>query len=159
MHWRQYGFGVNHYIKLMKRISFYLVVIFTLLVFKSCNPAPEEFIMTVNGPIAISEMGTTLVHEHVLVDFIGADSTGYHRWDKDEVVEVVTPYLSAIRNLKVNTLIECTPAYLGRDPRILKKLSDRTGMHLVTNTGNYGAYNNKFIPGPKSNKLSITHRH
>ena len=26
-------------------------------------------VMTVNGPIAASELGTTLVHEHVLIDF------------------------------------------------------------------------------------------
>ena len=102
--------------------------------------------MTVNGLIATSEMGKTLVHEHVLVDFIGADSTGNHRWSKEEVVEVVTPYLTEIHHLKVQTLIECTPAFVGRDPEILKELSKRTGMHLITNTGYYGAHNNKFLP-------------
>ena len=130
----------------MKRIYFYPVIFFTMLVISSCNPAIEDIIMTVNGPIPSSEMGITLTHEHVLVDFIGADSTGYHRWNKQEVVEVVTPHLLAIQNLNVNTLIECTPIYIGRDPELLKRLSDRTGMHLITNTGYYGAVNNKYIP-------------
>ena len=36
--------------------------------------APQ--IMTVTGPVAPAQMGQTLIHEHVLVDFIGADKTG-----------------------------------------------------------------------------------
>ncbi|MCK4879483.1 MAG: hypothetical protein KAS82_02445 [Bacteroidales bacterium] len=111
-----------------------------------CSQKPEQVIMTVNGPIPALEMGITLTHEHVLVDFIGADSTGYHRWDKQEVVKKVLPYLAEIQEHQVSTLVECTPAYLGRDPWILKALSRETGMHLVTNTGYYGAHNNRFIP-------------
>jgi phosphotriesterase-related protein len=59
----------------------------------SCN-TKESRIITVTGEIPASEIGKTLHHEHLLVDFIGADSTGYHRWDKNEVVEKVLPYLS-----------------------------------------------------------------
>jgi len=130
----------------MKRTYFYPVIFAIMLVITSCKPASEDIIMTVNGPIPSSEMGITLSHEHVLVDFIGSDSTGYHRWNKQEVAEVVTPHLSAIQNLNVQTLIECTPAYIGRDPELLRKLSNGTGLHLITNTGYYGAVNNKFIP-------------
>ena len=112
----------------------------------SCSQEPEQIIMTVNGPIPASALGLTLTHEHVLVDFIGADSTGYHRWDKQEVLLKVLPYLTEIQEHQVSTLIECTPAYLGRDPWILLELSKQTGMHLLTNTGYYGAHNNRFIP-------------
>lgn len=112
----------------------------------SCSQDRQQMIMTVNGPIPASQMGITLSHEHVLVDFIGADSTGYHRWEKQEVIKKVLPFLSEIREYKVSTLIECTPAYLGRDPWLLKELSAQTGMHLLTNTGFYGAHNNRFIP-------------
>ena len=102
--------------------------------------------MTVLGPIPASALGTTLSHEHLLVDFIGADSTAYHRWEKQEVVNKVIPYLEEIQGYQVSTLMECTPAYLGRDPLLLKTLSKNTGMHLVTNTGYYGAHDNLFIP-------------
>ena len=112
----------------------------------SCSQESEQVIMTVNGPIPASALGITLSHEHVLVDFIGADSTGYHRWDKRVVVNTVVPYLAEIQEYQVSTLVECTPAYLGRDPWILKTLSTQTGMHLVTNTGFYGAHGNRFIP-------------
>jgi phosphotriesterase-related protein len=112
----------------------------------SCSPQEEAIIMTVNGPIPASKMGITLSHEHVLVDFIGADSTGYHRWTKETVVKLVLPYLLEIQEHQVSTLVECTPAYLGRDPWILKALSQQSGLHLITNTGYYGAHNNRFIP-------------
>ena len=106
--------------------------------------------MTVNGPIPAEEMGLCLSHEHVLVDFIGADSTGYHRWDKQEVEQKVLPYLNEILEYEVSSFVECTPAYLGRDPWLLKSLSQQTGLHLITNTGFYGAHNNRFVPAKAS---------
>lgn len=103
-------------------------------------------VMTVKGPIPSSDLGKTLVHEHVLVDFIGAEKTGNHRWKEDEVVQVVLPFLKEIKNEGVNTFIENTPAYIGRDPELLKSLSHSTGIHFLTNTGYYGASDNKFLP-------------
>lgn len=102
--------------------------------------------MTVTGPISSSEMGTTLIHEHVLVDWIGADSTGTHRWNRDEVVERVLPFIQEAADQGVQTMLECTPAYLGRDPVILQELSRQTGVQILTNTGYYGAVDNKFMP-------------
>jgi phosphotriesterase-related protein len=37
-------------------------------------------VMTVNGPIAPSEMGTTLVHEHVFLDWTGAERMNPRLW-------------------------------------------------------------------------------
>lgn len=102
--------------------------------------------MTVNGLIPSSEMGTTLVHEHVLVDWIGADSTGYHRWNRPEVVEMVLPYFVEARDLGAETIIDQTPAYLGRDPLVLEELSQLSGVRVITNTGYYGAVDNTYMP-------------
>ena len=111
----------------------------------SCN-TKESKIITVSGEIPASEIGKTLHHEHLLVDFIGADSTGYHRWDKNEVVEKVLPYLLEIKKLGYKTLVECTPAYLGRDPELLKILVEKSGVQIIPNTGYYSAVGAKFIP-------------
>ena len=46
----------------------------------------------------------------------------------------------------VDTFIDCTPAYLGRDASILKRLSDTAGINVLTTTGYYGAVNEKFVP-------------
>ncbi|MFY0685770.1 MAG: phosphotriesterase [Cyclobacteriaceae bacterium] len=106
----------------------------------------KEYVQTVLGKVEIGELGRCLVHEHFLVDFIGAALTGYHRWNRDAVVQKVLPYLNEIKRLGVQTIFECTPAYLGRDPELLKILSNSTGLHIVTNTGFYGAVDNKYLP-------------
>jgi phosphotriesterase-related protein len=106
----------------------------------------EPKVTTVKGEIPVSLMGKTLHHEHLLVDFIGADSTGYHRWNKAEVVEKVLPYLLEIKKAGYNTLVDCTPAYLGRDPELLKILSEKSGIQIITNTGYYSAVGGKYFP-------------
>ncbi|MEN8117545.1 MAG: phosphotriesterase [Bacteroidota bacterium] len=128
----------------MNRFGFFFPAIILILLF-SCN-TNESKIITVSGEIPAGEIGKTLHHEHILVDFIGADSTGYHRWDKEEVVEKVLPYLLEIKKLGYKTLVECTPEYLGRDPQLLKILSEKSGIQILTNVGYYSAVNAKFIP-------------
>jgi len=124
-------------------------IIFTILfmLLLGCSKAiKEREILTVTGAIPSSEMGNTLIHEHILVDFIGADKTGYHRWDREEVMKKVLPYLLEAKKVGLNTLLECTPAYLGRDPQILRELSVKSGVKILTNTGFYGAVQDKYVP-------------
>lgn len=123
-----------------------LFLVFGIVII-TCKSEPGDFIMTVNGPEDPDKMGITLSHEHILVDFIGADSTGYFRWNRDSVIEKTLPLVLKAKEAGVKTFIECTPAYLGRDPLLLKELGQMTGMTFITNTGYYGAgSNNKFIP-------------
>jgi len=122
----------------------FLLIVIALSTFISTDNGPG--VMTVNGYMNVSDMGTTLVHEHIVVDWIGADSTGYHRWDRAEVVEKVLPFIEEVKERGVQTIIECTAMYLGRDPYVLAELSERTGVQFLTNTGNYGAADNKYMP-------------
>jgi phosphotriesterase-related protein len=103
-------------------------------------------IQTVRGPIAPADMGVTLVHEHVLVDFVGADRVSRSRYDADEVFRSVLPRLAELKQRGCRTLVECTPAFLGRDPLLLRRLSAASGLHLLTNTGYYGAGDDRFLP-------------
>ncbi|MGB4400335.1 MAG: hypothetical protein WBJ10_13265 [Daejeonella sp.] len=131
-------------LRIFNKLTIFLL---TLLFLTSCSPKlKKEALVTVTGKIPAAKMGTTLIHEHILVDFIGADSTGYHRWEKPEVVKKVLPFLMEAKQRGVQTLFECTPSYLGRDPLLLKELSEKSGINIVTNTGYYGARDNKFIP-------------
>ena len=38
--------------------------------------------MTVTGAIGANQLGVTLPHEHVLVNFVGADKVSRQRYDK-----------------------------------------------------------------------------
>lgn len=122
-----------------------LFLVFGILIV-TCKPVPMEYIMTVNGPESPGKMGITLTHEHVLVDFIGADSTGYSRWNRVSVIEKALPFVIEAKSKGVRTIIDCTPAWLGRDPVLLRSLSRIAGVNFITNTGYYGANKNKYIP-------------
>jgi phosphotriesterase-related protein len=86
------------------------------------------------------------MHEHVLVDFIGAEAVSPARYDAESAFTTVLPHLRQVRALGCDTLVECTPAYLGRDPRLLKRLSEASGVAILTNTGYYGAAKDKHLP-------------
>ncbi len=102
--------------------------------------------MTVRGPINASALGFTLPHEHVLVDFIGAEQASPTRYIADEVVKAALPHLRRIRELGCRSFVDCTPAYIGRDPLILRRLATETGLNILTNTGYYGAADDKYVP-------------
>jgi phosphotriesterase-related protein len=87
------------------------------------------------------------MHEHLLVDFIGAARASRSRYNADEVFNVALPHLRKVRDLGCETLVDCTPAYLGRDPELLRRLSVASGVRILTNTGLYGAANDKHLPG------------
>jgi len=101
---------------------------------------------TVTGPVSAETLGVTLMHEHVLVDFIGASEVSRSRYDADVVFRTVLPYLQQARTLGCEALVECTPAYLGRDPQLLKRLSEASGVRILSNTGYYGAAKDKHVP-------------
>jgi phosphotriesterase-related protein len=102
--------------------------------------------MTVRGPVEPGELGVTLMHEHVLVDFIGAEAVSRERYDVEQVVRVALPHLLDVKRRGAKTLVECTPAYLARDPALMRRLSEETGLQILTNTGYYGAAGDKFVP-------------
>lgn len=106
----------------------------------------EPTVMTVRGPVAAAQLGFVLPHEHVLVDFVGAAEVSPTRYDAGAAFAKIKPFLDEAHRLGCRTLVECTPAFLGRDPRLLVRLSEATGLHLVTNTGYYAARQNKFLP-------------
>ena len=103
-------------------------------------------VQTVTGPIAATRLGLTLMHEHVLVDFIGADQVSPQRYDANHAFTTVLPHLLQARQHGCATLVECTPAYLGRDVTLLKRLSEASGLHILSNTGYYGAAKDKHLP-------------
>jgi phosphotriesterase-related protein len=106
----------------------------------------KKQVMTVRGPLESSAMLNTLPHEHILVDFIGAEDINPPRWNREEIIRKALPYLEEAKHAGCHTLIDCTPNYLGRDVALLKQLSEKSGLHILTNTGYYGGSDNKFLP-------------
>lgn len=110
-------------------------------------PAPKNGqFMTVNGPLNTAGLGYILPHEHILVDFVGADKVSVDRYDREAVAAVMLPLLIDAKKAGCTAFFDCTPQYLGRDVQLLQRLSQSVGLPIITNTGLYSARNNMFIP-------------
>jgi phosphotriesterase-related protein len=81
-----------------------------------------------------------------MVDFIGAATIQPGRYDPSDVFAKALPKLREVQALGCVRLQECTPNYIGRDARLLKRLTDASGLDIWTNTGLYAAANHKFLP-------------
>jgi phosphotriesterase-related protein len=103
-------------------------------------------IQTVSGLETPMENARWLSHEHVLVDFIGADSIRPETWNHDTIMKEIIPYIKELYEYDVNYFVEATPNFLGRDVRLLEQITKRTGLKIITNTGLYGFGKNKHIP-------------
>ena len=102
-------------------------------------------VMTVTGAIDPGEMGVTLPHEHAMSTF-GAESARYPDYDVDMLFASVLPYLARVKGMGCRTLVDCTAAYFGRHPEILRQLSTESGLNILTNTGYYGAADDRYVP-------------
>jgi predicted metal-dependent phosphotriesterase family hydrolase len=109
------------------------------------NQAAEGKIMTVLGPIDPDELGVALPHEHVMSMF-GAAPAEKAVYDEGALFAAVVPYLKSVKALGADALMDCTTAYFGRAPELLRRISEQSGMTLLTNTGYYGAANDRYVP-------------
>ncbi|MFB3922851.1 MAG: phosphotriesterase [Terriglobia bacterium] len=112
----------------------------------SAQKKPQPRVMTVLGEMPANGLGRTLMHEHVMVDFIGADKIAPGRYDPEEVFKIALAHLEKLKAVGGQTLVECTPEYIGRDVSLLRRLSKASGLHIITNTGFYGAAEDKYVP-------------
>jgi len=109
--------------------------------------APDHnVVITTRGAVRADQLGVTLMHEHLMVDFLGAAKVNKNRYDQAEVFRVALPHLKRAAELGCRTFVDCTPAYIGRDAWLLQRLSRAAGINVITTTGYYGAANDKFVP-------------
>jgi phosphotriesterase-related protein len=117
--------------------------------------------MSVLGPVPIDELGVTLIHEHLHMDAtpllaVHGYSTRSHgpfdsaaaaeaRWnpgfhpDNYRFIEddLVARELAPYREAGGRTVVDLTPAALGRDPAALQYIARRSGLTVVMGAGHY----------------------
>jgi predicted metal-dependent phosphotriesterase family hydrolase len=93
------------------------------------------FVQTVLGPVAPDSLGFTLTHEHVFLSMWGDDGHTFMAQTDDE--DVLAAELSAFRDAGGGCLVDQTPGGSGRNPDGLRRLSERTGLAIVTGCGWY----------------------
>ena len=94
-------------------------------------------VSTVLGEIKCSDMGFTLSHEHfMMVD--NAMRFAFPDWiDREAIIEQSVTECKRLLALGVKTVIDATPINLGRDVALLREISAKSGMNIITSTGLY----------------------
>ncbi len=88
-------------------------------------------IMTVRGPIAPEALGSTQMHEHIIMDVYPS------RWGYSSVLDDIEVSIEEIRQYKQaggGALVDPTMRGAGRDPKGLKRISEETDVHIIMST-------------------------
>ncbi len=98
----------------------------------------QSKVNTVTGQIAPDELGTTLMHEHILFGYPGweGDQT-IAPFDHKTIVNTGVEVLNQLKALGLATYVDATPNDGGRNPEVYKEISEKTGVNIICSTGYY----------------------
>jgi phosphotriesterase-related protein len=130
----------------MRTVCYFYIYVLLLCIYSCKSVVSIHEHLFVSGQETIDTDLVWLSHEHILVDFIGADLINSNDWNDEEVIDHMIPYLEQLKKYKVKYFVDATPQYLGRDVELLDEISKKSGIKIMTNTGLYAAVDNKYIP-------------
>lgn len=93
---------------------------------------------TVRGPIDVTDLGTTLMHEHVFVltpDVM--QNYGDQWWDEQERVSDAIDKLRALKQAGVDTIVDPTVVGLGRYIPRIQEVNREADINIIAATGLY----------------------
>jgi phosphotriesterase-related protein len=100
-----------------------------------------KIVRTVRGDIAPSELGVTATHEHLYCDQRLCRSAGRFPAGGDLMiltdVDLVVDAVSEFRAAGGAAMAEMTVMGWGRDVSVLRRISERTGLHVIACSGFY----------------------
>ena len=94
-------------------------------------------ISSVGGYIKPSDLGSTLMHEHIAILTPGIKENWPHYFNEEEFLEIADKKLNELHSKGIQSIVELTPPDLGRDIRLLKKVQDLTPLNIILCTGIY----------------------
>ena len=97
----------------------------------------RDTLNTVLGPKKVSELGKTLIHEHLLIGWPGWEGDSVFPFDRKEAIKICCGVLEKLKGLGVKTFGDPCPSDLGRDPEFMAECAQKTGMNVVCATGYY----------------------
>lgn len=97
----------------------------------------SKTVNTVLGPVAVEDLGKTLMHEHFFFGYPGFYGNSLYPVDKDEILRASIETASKLKAHGVKTVVDATPNDTGRDPELLKLIAEKTGLNIICSTGYY----------------------
>jgi phosphotriesterase-related protein len=92
---------------------------------------------TVNGNVGSSELGMTLIHEHVRFRDEAVAENWPGRYDAQAELGAALEAVNAAKAHGVQTIVDPTAMFGGRDVRFMKRVAEQTGVNIVPCTGIY----------------------
>ncbi|MCA1008877.1 phosphotriesterase [Rhodococcus hoagii] len=93
---------------------------------------------TVLGPRDSSELGQTLIHEHIVTaDWSMRMAFGEHYYEHDVIVDRAVAQFRRARESGVRTVVDGTPVNMGRDIGLIREVAERSGVDFVVSSGFY----------------------
>jgi phosphotriesterase-related protein len=99
--------------------------------------ASRAFVETVTGRATASDLGMTLVHEHLLIGYPGWQMDALAPFDRAAARSRAVDRLQELRSFGVATFVDPCPMDLGRDVEFMADVAQRSGMRIVCATGAY----------------------
>jgi len=92
---------------------------------------------TVQGAVDAEELGVVLVHEHVRFRDEAVAAEWPDRYDEQAELDAALEAVEAAKSRGVQTIVDPTAMFGGRDVRFMKQVADQTGVRVVACTGIY----------------------
>jgi phosphotriesterase-related protein len=92
---------------------------------------------TVQGAVDADELGLVLVHEHVRFRDEAVAAQWPERYDERAELDAALEAVAAAKAKGVQTIVDPTAMFGGRDVRFMKRVADQTGVRIVACTGIY----------------------
>lgn len=97
-------------------------------------------VQTVTGPIGASQLGVTLVHEHIKISYPGDHLDPKYAFDRQACIDTALERMAGLQEHGVTTWVDPCPIDLGRDPELMAEVSAQSGMQVVCATGFYNEH-------------------
>ncbi len=95
-------------------------------------------INTVTGTISTDKLGTTLMHEHLLVGWAGWElDCNAPRFDRKTALKEAVERLKELKDLGLGTFVDPCPNDIGRDVVFMAEVADASGVNVICSTGLY----------------------
>ncbi len=93
---------------------------------------------TVLGEIHPDQLGVTLIHEHLVLGYLGWECDALAPpYDREVAAKTCVTALSEAKAYGLKTLVDATASDIGRDIELQKTVSERLGINVICATGFY----------------------
>ena len=89
------------------------------------------------GPVDSSDLGLTLMHEHIVLVNHEIEANYPGHWNPDVEVPKAIRKLTDLKSQGVDTVVDLTVLGLGRNVELVRQIAEPTGLNVIVATGAY----------------------